>query len=112
MPHPQRYQWIRRTVALLLLVVLATAVAWPLVQLLQQAVGEAPGALHAALAEPLVQESALRTLAVALLSCGLAALIAVPAALGGAPAAVAVTDSMSEANCSADRNEGFQLDTP
>lgn len=86
MSHPQRYRWIRRTVALLLLLLLATAVAWPLLAMLQQALGGFPGALHATLAEPAIQESALRTIAVALLSCGLASLLAVPAALAGARA--------------------------
>jgi iron(III) transport system permease protein len=83
MPQPQRNPWIHRGLALLLLLLVLGTVIWPLVDLFGQTLGppaDTRAVLLALLQDPLLQESALRTLGVALLACVLASVFALPAA--------------------------------
>jgi iron(III) transport system permease protein len=83
MANAQRIRWTYHGLALLLLGLVGVLVVWPLAQLFGPALavdGTPGGGLAGMLVDPGLQESLLRTLAVALLACGLASLLALPAA--------------------------------
>lgn len=83
----QRTRWIHSTLGLLMLGFVLFVFVGPLAQLLAPALmagNDVDTAFAGPLSDPVFQESLLRTIAVALLSCGLASLIAVPAAFASA----------------------------
>lgn len=83
MANEQRTQWTYHGLALLLLGLVAVLVVWPPARLFALALSadSTPATFLARLAaDPVLHESLLRTLAVALLACGLASLVALPAA--------------------------------